>query len=186
MAFFAVRKSLFFTVMIFLLGSIVPVFSQEIIATFGIGGKFLNYHDDTMDLDILHSSYDPTVTKALSLSVNVFFVGNFGITVATGIELFPVADGSNSIQPLVGLGYIYSGNTFYIGGILNYCYEPDIRLWFSTGFYRGDSFLVPTVVGGYDLGPFSLIGQLSYMYGIESSISGFRFSFGVGVRIGKK
>ena len=139
-----------------------------------------------MHQDILESAYDGTVTEALTLSVNTFFIGKIGLALNVSIDFFPYSNGNGLFQPKIGLGYIYSNNIFYFGGILGYCYEPSMRHAINdSGFKIGVSFLTPTILGGYNFGPLYLVGQLSYMLGMESLKSGINGSLGVGVRVGK-
>ena len=156
--------------LILLFCSTTPIFSQEILAIFGVGGEFLN-HDYPTGEDMRNTT---------TMGVNVSFVGKTGFTVSTGTDLKFKINVGYCIDPIFGLGYIYF-NTFYAGGILNVIPPASLGV--------ADVLISPTFVGGYDFGHFLLGGQISYMIGLGqiigySPVSGFRFSLGIGINVG--
>ena len=167
-------KSIFLLIVLFSI--ITPVFSQELIANFGIGGHFLNY--DKIEID------DTTVGNGYLFGVNVLFVGRSGFSISTGIDIpFFIGEGLN-IDPAIGLGYLQY-NKYYIGGILNFITKPYLRLYYDDNFDKplGDVFISPAFIFGYDIGNLLIGGQLSYMFGITSGIHGFKFSLNIGLNV---
>ena len=178
------------SVLLFLLGGTIPVFSQQILATFGLGGEFLNYDRGiatNYDMDNgVWIEGDETVTSGILMDVNLLFVGKSGFTISAGTDMiFKFGeDGGVNVDPTIGLGYVYY-NTFYIGGILNAIPKTYMRGETKSGKpFWSDVFIAPTLVGGYDFGYFVLGGQLAYMFGPACLLSGFRFSLGVGINVG--
>ena len=159
--------------------------TSSILTTFGIGGQFLG-HSREMSSDYPSHYYDnETVINGTTLGVNILFIGKSGFTVSAGTDMIFDAseDGGLNVDPVLGLGYIYH-NAFYIGGILNIIPKPYIRyVRDGSPTWSKDGFIAPTFVAGYDFNGFVLGGQLSYMLGVMSSISGFRFSLAAGVSI---
>jgi hypothetical protein len=157
----------------FSLGGVIPVFSQEILATFGIGGQFMDYEPE---------QYDDTVVKGMTWDINVLFVGESGFTISTGTDMISDFTTGLNIDPVFGLGYVYYNKTyrgenyykFYVGGIYNIIPKT----------YMYDGFMAATLVGGYDFGWFLLGGQLTYMHGVMTPVNGFKFSINVGVNAG--
>ena len=172
--------------LIFLFIGTAPVFSQEIIATFGLGGEFLN-HDRGIytNYDSKNSVWiegDETVTSGMLMDANILFIGKSGFTIAVGTDMiFSFGeDGGVNVDPIVGLGYVYYKG-YYIGGILNGIPKTYMRGKASNGKpYWADVFFAPTLVGGYSFRHFVLGGQVAYLFGPVCLVSGFRFSLGVG------
>lgn len=182
-----------------------PVFSQEILATFGIGGQFLThpyerrynerryneYYDEYYDA--YYYRLEEAKVSEMTVGVNFLFIGKSGFTTSAGIDfIFMNKDdeyeyyyyggvnrsGGTGIDPVIGIGYVYY-NTFYAGGILNVI---PISLFHYN--YLFPVIIAPTLVGGYNFGGFLLGGQLSYMRGVVSSdISGFKFSLTAGIKL---
>jgi len=176
----------------FLFGGVVPVFSQQILATFGIGGQFLDHDDISLrrylydynndGQSLGYTRYIGTVSNGTTIGVNVLFIGRVGFTISSGIDMIFNVDEGLNVDPIIGLGYIHYNN-FYVGGIFNFIPK-------SYMFYRTDTwgtceiFISPTLVGGYDLGGLIFGGQLGYMRGILTNVNGLRFSINVGVNVG--
>jgi hypothetical protein len=166
----------------FFLGGIDPVFSQQILATYGIGGQFTDYERRAIG----GGGLEP-LAKGMTWNVNVLFIGKTGFTVSTEIDI--VSDFRTAVytDPLIGAGYVYY-NKFFAGAIFNIIPKPVIYYHASFDQWgtqaRADAFMVPTLVGGYDFGPVLINGQLSYMRGAMSGVNGFRFSIGVGINAG--
>ena len=156
----------------------ISLFSQEVLATFGFGGQFM------ADERIYYNFGNNTVTNGTTLGVNILFIGKSGFAVSAGTDLtFSIGDGVNT-DPILGFGYTYY-NSFFIGGILNLIPKPYIKFDRSgngSNWY-GDVFIAPTVVAGYDFGGIVIGGQLSYMIGVMSKVSGFRYSLIAGVNV---
>ena len=159
-----------YTLFILLFYGATPVFSQEILAIFGVGGEYLSHE------------YPPgqDMRNTTTIGVSTFFIGKTGFTVTLGVDLKVKIHVGHLVDPIFGLGYIYY-NTFYVGGILNAI--P------TSSLMAADVSLTPTFVGGYDFGHFLLGGQLSYMLGLGQIIGytpvhGFRFSLGIGINVG--
>ena len=178
---FLKRQKCIFTLITFFIIS-APIYSQELIVNFGIGGHFLNY--ERIEID------DTTVGNGFSFGVNILFVGQSGFTISTGVNIpFFIGEGLN-IDPVMGLGYLHYDihGKYYIGGILNLVTKPYLRLFYNNNFDRplGDVFITPTFVFGYNFGNFLIGGQLSYMFGITSGINGvhgFKFSLNIGLNV---
>ena len=186
-------------VLFFLFFGTFPLFSQELLATFGFGGQFLNPKGDQMFVDYIDDrgsdgnfydySLNKTIYDAGTMGVNILFIGKSGFTISFGLDIpFGAPEGIN-IQPIIGAGYIYY-NKFYFGGIINLIPTLSILRWEEEhGIDRklmsmgSDLFIVPTITGGYDFGSVLLGGQLAYMRGAISSINGFKFSIVVGVNL---
>jgi hypothetical protein len=166
----------------FLLGG-VPTFSQEIIATYGVGGQFTDY-----ERSAIGGGLEP-LAEGMLWDVNVLFIGKSGLTVSTEIDVISDFQTAVLTDPLIGLGYVYY-KKFYAGAIFNIIPVPVIVYddhgatdnWGTQ--QRADIFMVPTFVCGYDFGPVLLGGQLSYMRGILSAVTGYRFTIGVGINVG--
>jgi hypothetical protein len=160
---------------IFLLGGVVPVFSQEILATYGYGRQFLErekvYGAKTYDI----------VVNGMMWEVDALFIGKSGLAVSTGISIITDFTTGLNVDPVIGMGYVYY-NKFYVGGIMNIIPKPYIHYGSND---HADVFLNPTLVAGYDFGWFLVGGQVSYMHGFKSSINGFKFLLNVGVNAGK-
>jgi len=175
-----------FLVLFFICGN-MNIFTQEILANFSFGGSYLdsaNIVNDHGKIDVYHNrdSYNQTVTNGTIIGANVLFIGNSGFTINTGIDIiFNMRNYGTNIDPVAGIGYVYY-NRIYIGGILNVIPKPYLE--YDHGI--GEVFIVPTLVGGLDFGLILLGGQISYMYGVMSSISGFKFTLSVGVNVSKK
>jgi hypothetical protein len=168
--YFGKKFMTMFLFLFLLFYSVTPVFSQEILAIFGVGGEFLNHEYPTGE-DMLNTT---------TMGVNVLFVGKSGFTVAAGTDLKFKINVGYCVDPIFGLGYIYY-KTFYVGGVLNVIPPSSLGV--------ADVCITPTFVGGYDFGHFLLGGQLSYMVGLGQIIgyiplSGFRFSLGIGINVG--
>jgi len=154
---------------ILLLGMTVPVFAQEILATFGLGARVWGYNSGA--------------EAGMTIGATALFVGKTGLTISGGTEVaiwevkeYWGYDGYSYyypgyteifVSPMLGLGYVYY-RRFYVGGILNLIYNN----------------IAPTFVAGFDFGHFLLGGQLSYMRQMYNGTNGFRFSLGVGVNLG--
>jgi len=152
--------------------------TSNILATFGIGGHFLNCDQDYL-VDVLQIK-DTTVENGTTLGVSILFTGRTGFTISVGTDyIFSVDDGGN-IDPLLGFGVVYN-NKFFIGGLLNFTFKPYLVFKKNNYLQEGEGFIIPTIVAGYDFGSFLIGGQLSYMYGVKSSISGFKYTLGAGV-----
>jgi len=182
-----------FTLITLLLLSVggVPVFAQNILATFGIGGEFLNHNREIItNYDIDNGIWiegDETVTSGMLMDVNILFIGKSGFTIAVGTDIiFSFGEeGGVNVDPTIGLGYVYYRD-FYVGGILNAIPKAYMRGEASNGKpYWADVFIAPTLVGGYSFKHFVLGGQLAYLFGPVCLVSGFRFSLGVGVNVGE-
>ena len=178
---------------IFLFGGTVPVFSQQILASFGFGGRFLDI-DEYEGKGYIHwSQIDPNIVKnGTTVGVNILFVGRTGFTISAGADTIFNFDEGVNFEPVLGLGYVYY-NVLYLGGILNVIPKPfspfaidDSRFpdWEGRVVSWADVFIAPTFVAGFDFGSFLLGAQLSYMRGVDSGINGFRFSIGAGVNVG--
>jgi hypothetical protein len=152
---------------LFLLGGAVPVFSQQILASYGLGFQSLDYKGI--------SSLDDTVSVGMTWEGGVLFVGS-DLAVSLGVSVISDFTDNINVDPVFGMGYVYY-DTFYVGGIFNIIPKP----------YSGhpDLYMAPTLVGGYDFGSFFVGGQVIYMYGFVSSITGFKFSLNVGVNVGR-
>jgi hypothetical protein len=175
----------------FLFFSVAPAFSQQILATFGLGGEFLNYDRGIItNYDEGNSIWitgDETVTNGMLMDVNILFIGKSGLTVSAGTDMiFNFGeDGGVNVDPTIGLGYVYY-NEFYVGGILNAVPKIYMRSKTNDGKpFGADIFFAPTLVGGYNFKHFVLGGQVAYLFGPACFISGFRFSLGVGVNVGE-
>ena len=171
---------------ILLFCGIVPVFSQELLATFASGGQFLDHKGYREDYRSVEDR--DTVAKGGTFGVNMLFVGRSGFTVSAGTDVIflPGGNGGVNIDPVLGLGYVYYRG-IYFGGILNWVPKPYIqynRDGSYDSWWHQDVFVVPTVLAGFDFGGFVLEGRLSYMRGIMSSVNGFKFSLGAGVNLG--
>jgi len=177
------------SVMLLLVGT-APVFSQEILATFGLGAQFSDYSFEEYF----------TIPAGVTAGVNVLSIGRFGFAISAGADIiweFPRReewgdDGWYSytdvdINPMLGLGYVYY-RLFYIGGILNVLYKPNFHSYHDDNdrLVHGDICITPTFVAGFDFGRFVLGGQLSYISGIFSRANGFRFVLGIGVNMGRR
>jgi hypothetical protein len=171
-------------------------------AIFGVGGQFL-FHDNDYVWHVYNGGHDQILERnellknGVALGLTTLFIGKSGFTVSAGIDIVFNIDMGLNIDPVIGLGYVYK-RQFYIGGILNiilvqyHKWEEEIHYdatWASRTRYTshlesyGDGFLTPTFIAGYDFGAFVLGVQISYMYGVYSNISGFKFSLGAGVSI---
>ena len=156
-----------FLIIVLVICSAMPSFSQEILATFGIG-----YQIQQKDI---YPGYNGE--KGITVGVNILFLGRTGFTISTGVDtIFDIGDGA-VVDPIFGLGYVYY-NKFYIGGIFNVIPRPYTYL-----YNTGDVFISPTIVAGYDFGSVLLGCQISSPFGVMSSIIGFKFSFVVGINV---
>jgi len=170
------------------LGGTAPAFAQEILATFGLGGQFSSYVFENIK-----------IPGGMTAGVNVFFIGKSGLAISAGADViwenieyddFPEEENQRiDINPMFGLGYVYY-RMFYVGGILNLVYKPNIAYYWEIDDYfemylDGDAFIAPTFVAGFDFGRFVLGGQLSYMRGVMSGVNSFRFVFAMGINVGK-
>jgi hypothetical protein len=168
-------------VVFFSLGGIVPVFSQQILATYGVGGQFTDY-----ERRAIGGGIEP-LAKGMTWDVNVLFIGKTGFAVSTEIDI--VSDFRTAVytDPVIGSGYVYY-NKYFLGAIFNIIPKPVIYYHASIDQWgtqaRAEVFMVPTLVGGYDFGPVLINGQLSYIWGPMSGVNGFRFSIGVGINAG--
>jgi hypothetical protein len=179
--------------LLFLFGGTVSAFSQEVLATFIVGGQNLKN-------EVPENYWNGS---GLTQGVNVLFVGKSGFTVATGTNITYKTsdDGGVSFCPELGLGYLYY-NVFYLGALFDVVFNNNIRYNFVpryqyTGgynttqvlagwdWYDTDGFLGPTFVGGFDFRHFVLEVRLSYIRGVMSGINGFRGSVGIGINAGK-
>jgi len=147
----------------------IPVFSQNIMAYYGLGGQYLDENK------IVENS---CITDGLTMGVNILYIGDTGFTISFGVEIIAKMGDGMYFDPIFGLGYIHY-NKYFIGGLFNFIPKQYIR--YHTG--SQDMFFSPTIVGGYDFGPILIGGQLSYMYGVLSSASGFDFSIIIGINI---
>jgi hypothetical protein len=170
---------LVFSALLFLFGGAASAFSQQILATFNMGGIFLN------DTDSAHIETPVYNEGATIVGADILFVGKYGFAVSAGTDMnFAVGFGAD-ISPLVGFGYVYY-NVFYLGGMLNVLFYPNMSfLWPSGKIGHGDGFIAPTLVAGFDFRIFVLQAQFSYPIGVMSGVSGPRFLIGVGVNVGK-
>ena len=164
-------KRLGILVMVLVLSSAVPAFSQEILATFVVGGNSLSA--------LSGEEYFPQLELA-ALGINVLFIGKSGFTVSLGSDFsFNVDQEIAFASPAFGLGYVYK-NGFYVGGILNF-----IPIQYETyNVFFFDGFIAPTFVYGWDFDGFTLGGQLAYMRGVYWGVNGFRYSINAGVILG--
>ncbi|MFP3042451.1 hypothetical protein LQZ19_11610 [Treponema primitia] len=188
MAFLKNRKisSRVFIIMVvfFSLGGIVPVFSQQILATYGIGGQFMDYERHIFG----GGGFEP-LAKGMTWNVNVLFIGKTGFTVSTEIDIVSDFQTAVLFDPVIGSGYVYY-NKYFVGAIFNVMPKSVIYFDAPTSFdqwgtqERADFFMVPTLVGGYDFGNILISGQLSYMRGVISGVNGLKFSIGVGINAG--
>ena len=186
------KKSLIgILVIVLVLGTAVPAFSQEILATFGAGVLSLSFQPYSEFSPVFTGredyTYEPTYGLA-SFGVNVLFIGKSGFTISLGSDFaFNIDQGITYALPAFGLGYVYY-DKFYIGGIINII-PIGISGWdvhYGSYEYNGDftdGFIAPTLVGGYDFDGFVLGAQLSYMRGVYSGVDGFKFSIGAGVNL---
>ena len=185
-----IRSVFAFMVVIFLFGGIVPVFSQEILATYGLGTERIDIDPEYTEYHWNFSEWRPetykgAATKGMLQGVNVLFVGKSGFTVSFGTEMMTDFEHGISMDTVFGLGYIHY-NIFFLGGIFNIIPKLNIAYPEGDGGHGDmDGFIVPTLVGGIDFRSFLLEGQLSYMKGVMSGANGFRFLLGVGVNAGK-
>lgn len=128
MLFFKSRKTFrgifILLALFFFLGGAAPVFSQEILATFGLGGEFLNHERGIItnfDTDKgVWIEGDETITSGMLMDVNILLIGKSGFTVSIGTDMLWSfgEDGGVNVDPTIGLGYVYYNN-FFVGGILN-------------------------------------------------------------------
>jgi hypothetical protein len=170
-------------VVTFLLGGAIPAFSQEILATYGIGGQFTDYKRAEP-----HGGGLEPIAKGMTWNVNALFIGKSGLTISTEIDIISDFKTAVLYDPLIGIGYVYY-QKYYMGAIFNIIPVPvivyndkgSIDQWGTQT--RADIFMVPTLVCGYDFGPVLLSGQFSYMRGLLSSVTGFRFTVGMGINV---
>jgi len=162
----------------FLFFSTVYSFSQEVLASFGIGGQFQNEHLSLIETYTEHNNtfysfydYQYTGESGVTIGVNILFLGKTGFSISTAID-FIIGEEGIIIDPILGLGYVYY-NKYYIGGLINFI----LRLYFP------DLFITPTLVLGYDFGNILLGSQFSAPIGILSQTTGFKFSIVVGVNV---
>jgi hypothetical protein len=157
-----------------------------VLTTFGIGWQTINYERRLDDENIILNDQDRTVASGTKLGVNVFVIGKSGFTVAAGTDLVIGSGEGININPMLGLGYV-SYRRHYVGTTLNFIANahiiPEDSYVNPYNNQRGDVFIAPTFLTGYDYGAVSLGIQLSYMYGLMSSVSGFSFSAGLGINI---
>jgi hypothetical protein len=170
MAFLTDRKS-FRNVYIllsalFLCGGIAPVFSQEILATYGVGAQLMNYEQYERSGDRELGTW-----KGMMWNVDVVFIGASGLAVSTEIGMVTDFDDVRLLAPLIGAGYVYY-NQFYAGAIWKTLLDAERYI-----------LQVPTLVAGYDFGPVLLGAQLSYVSSFGGTY-GFRFAIGVGIKAG--
>jgi hypothetical protein len=169
---------------IFLVGGIVPICSQEIMATYGIGGQVMDY-----ERNAIGGGFEP-LAEGMTWNVNLLFIGKTGFAVSTEIDIVSDFQTAVLVDPLIGAGYVYY-NKFYVGAIYNVLPKSEIVFdddgvidnWGTQK--RADVFQVPTLVVGYDFGPILLGAQVSYMYAIVSRITGYRFAVGIGINASK-
>jgi hypothetical protein len=157
----------------FLFGAVAPVFSQQILATYGYGRQILDREKVKKSSDV--------VVNGMMWEVDALFIGESGLAVSTGLSIITDFTNGLNVDPVIGMGYVYY-NKFYVGGIVNIIPKPYIKY---NLYDQSDVFLNPTLVGGYDFGSFLVGGQLSYMHGFISSITGFKFLLTVGLNAGK-
>lgn len=155
-------KFIFALLICFFAIGIAPVFSQQILATAGLGWAKQFSHD----------YYESD--GQLKAQANVLFVGASGFTVSTTLSRYFYFDGQNSQAGFganFGLGYVYY-NVIYLGGIL--------------GFGGGGN-ITPTLVAGYDFGNFILGAELQYYHDFlypDVTYNGIEFFIGVGTNLG--
>jgi len=182
-------KVLILMIVVIFVGN-VSVFSQEILASFGIGGQFLDTNRENKYGKVLEWSgnvLNELVVNGFTYGINIMFIGKIGYTISAGIDIVnnpidPLDGGGANLNTIFGLGYVYYSN-FYIGGILNFIYNPHLFKTSQTGWSNYSIFLTPTIVGGYNFKNIFIGGQISYMYDIVSTTSGFRFSINTGVNL---
>jgi len=152
----------------------------NIVATFGFGTHSLD------NSRILDTDLPGVVLEGIALNINILFIGRTGFTISFGTDVITSSKKTgSSIVPLIGFGYIYY-DTFYIGGVINIAARPNLRYNRANNpenIFIGDVFWTPTLVFGWDMGSWVIGGDLSYMYGNISNISGFRFAVVVGVNV---
>jgi len=159
-----------------------------VLVKFGIGGQNLDYERKTDGNGISLRDQDRTVTSGTAMGIDVITIGKMGLAISTGVNIVIGSDEGVSIDPSLGIGYV-NYKQHYLGAFLNLIANsyiiPDNLYVNPYNNQRGDIFIAPTFLSGYDFGGVSLGGHLSYMYGIMSSVSGFKFSVGAGVNLAK-
>jgi len=162
--------------------------TPTVLVTFGIGVQSLNYERKIDDSGISLRDQDRTVTSGTTLGIDVLTIGRTGVAISTGVNAVISSDEGVSIDPSLGIGYVYY-RQYHVGALLNLIANsyiiPDDSYVNPYNNQRGDLFISPTFITGYDFGGVSLGGQASYMYGIMSSVSGFKLSAGIGVNLAK-
>ena len=117
-------KRLIAFLIIFLVCGILPLFSQEILATIESGYSF---------------------SSGFKLGFNLLFIGNSGFAISAGFDLPDLFN--------AGLGYVYY-NSFYIGGILKFISDDyywydyffrEVAVLFAPTFIVGYDFGVMTL-----------------------------------------